>query len=68
MEDNLMSADPISYTTNGSRVDQGARSERFLAPNDTHSTASCGAPDHILMNTQNKNPQHFLESEQFHYR
>ena len=25
MEDNLTSADPLSYTTNGSRVDQGAQ-------------------------------------------
>ena len=25
-----MSADPLSYTTNGFRVDQGARSERLL--------------------------------------
>ena len=30
MEDNLTSADPLSYTTNGSRVDQGAHSERLL--------------------------------------
>ena len=30
MEDNSTSADPLSYTTNASRVDQGARSERLL--------------------------------------
>ncbi len=33
MEDNLTSTDPLSYTTNGSRVDQGARSERLLPLN-----------------------------------
>ena len=30
IEDNLTSADPLYYTTNGSRVDQGVRSERLL--------------------------------------
>ena len=38
MEDNLTSADPPSYTANGSRIDQGARSERLFL----NSNIGCG--------------------------
>ena len=47
MEDNLTSADPLSYSTNGSRVDLDDWGKRLLPLTlDSNPTASCGAPDH----------------------
>ena len=44
MENNLTSADPPSHTTNGYRVDPGSL-VRVSWVAETHSRASCGAPD-----------------------
>ena len=44
MEDNLTSADPLSYITNGFGVDPGS----LVSVSCVHNpTPSCGAPDHI---------------------
>ena len=49
MEDNLTSADPLFYTTNGSPVDLESRVSVSLPLTlDSNPTASCGAPDHKL--------------------
>ena len=47
MENNLTSADPLSYTTNGFRGHLENRvSASCLLTLDSNPTASCGAPDH----------------------
>ena len=57
MEDNLTSADPLSYTTNGSRVDLGS----LISVSCVHNlTPFCGSPDQKYYNTKSRQNFHFL--------